>query len=125
MAADAASEGAERLRLFSPPNRLPPKTKTNLPASAVKFVSFRVPAKPVFPFHLHRSRGPGKQQRAAASRNHEEGDRDMTMQTIPRTRLIPYPANVRKIGIGTGIEELAPSILMPAPSAAQAGNSNV
>jgi hypothetical protein len=48
-------------RPFSPPNRLPPKTKTKFPSRAVGFVSFPVPAKPVFPLHPHRSRGPGKQ----------------------------------------------------------------
>jgi ParB family chromosome partitioning protein len=34
----------------------------------------------------------------------------MTMQTISLTQLVPSPANVRKTGTRTGIEELAASI---------------
>jgi hypothetical protein len=55
--------GAERRCLFSPPNRLPPhnEDETALKGGQFRFV-LRSPEKPVFPFHLHRSRGPGKQQ---------------------------------------------------------------
>ena len=52
--------GAEGLRPFSPPNRLPPsflRLRQVAPAPCS-----RVPAKPVFPLQPHRSRGPGKQQ---------------------------------------------------------------
>jgi len=45
-------------------------------AEGVNFVAFRVPAKPVFPLHLHRSRGPGKQ--LALLRNPKGKERDMS-----------------------------------------------
>jgi hypothetical protein len=66
MAADAAWWGPRGVASSLPQNRLPPRTTDEI-AEAVNFVAFRFPAKPVFPFHLHRSRGPGKQQRSAAS----------------------------------------------------------
>ena len=64
--------GAERRCLFSPPNRLPPQNEneTALKGGQFRFV-FRSPEKPVFPFHLHRSRGPGKQQALLPQPNKE------------------------------------------------------
>src|SRR6185437_8353338 len=93
IAADAAQTGAEGRCPFSPPNRLPPRTKTKLPCRAGNFVSFRFPAKPVFPLQPHRSRGPGK-QRAASSTNkkrrpHHEYPDDTAEPPHPLPRQCP------------------------------------
>src|SRR6185437_4780681 len=107
IAADAAQMGAEGRCPFSPPNRLPPRTKTKLSKPSISFRSSS-PRSLFSPSNLTARAAPGSS--ALLPQPTRKGDHTMNIQMIPLNRLIPSPANVRKTGTGMGVEELAASI---------------